>query len=93
MQYFSEAHFPVTAIHGDLPQQERYEALRNARSGQARILITTDQLSRGIDIQTVNVIVNYDMPPSKNARIHRACRCARYGRDGVCATLAHKPLP
>ena len=53
------------------------------RSGSARVLITTDLLARGIDVQQVSLVINYDIPRNKENYIHRIGRSGRYGRKGV----------
>ena len=58
--------------------------MRNFRKCNARILITTDLLSRGIDVQQVSLVINYDLPRDKESYLHRIGRTGRYGRKG-CA--------
>ena len=64
--------------------------MREFRSGSSRVLITTDILARGIDIQQVSLVVNYDLPISKEKYIHRIGRTARYGRKGVAINFVTK---
>lgn len=75
--------FPVSATHGDLSPQERNDILNEFRSGKTRVLITTDLLSRGIDVQQVSLVINYDLPTNPESYIHRIGRGARFGRKGV----------
>lgn len=77
--------YSVTFIHGSMVQQERNEIMTKFRSGESRVLITTDLLARGIDIQQVSVVINYDLPPlkRKDNYIHRIGRSGRYGKKGV----------
>ncbi len=76
--------YPISSIHGDVTQTERDEIMRNFRKCNARILITTDLLSRGIDVQQVSLVINYDLPRDKESYLHRIGRTGRYGRKG-CA--------
>ena len=57
--------FTVSAIYSDLPQQERDTIMKEFRSGSSRILISTDLLARGIDVQQVSLVINYDLPANK----------------------------
>ena len=75
--------FTVSAIHGAMDQTERNQIMRDFRDGRSRILITTDLLSRGIDVQQVSLVVNYDLPAQKESYIHRIGRSARFGRKGI----------
>ena len=78
-----EQHFTVSAIHADLPQAERDTIMKEFRSGSSRILISTDLLARGIDVQQVSLVINYDLPANKENYIHRIGRGGRFGRKGV----------
>ena len=79
-----EEGYPISSIHGDITQSERDEIMKNFRKCNARILITTDLLSRGIDVQQVSLVINYDIPRDKESYLHRIGRTGRYGRKG-CA--------
>jgi translation initiation factor 4A len=79
--------FPVGYIHGELSSQERSNTMNEFKSGKTRILLTTDLLSRGIDIQQLSLVINYDIPKSKETYIHRIGRSGRYGRKGVAINL------
>ena len=61
----------VSAMHGDMDQKERDVIMREFRSGSSRVLITTDLLARGIDVQQVSLVINYDLPNSRELYIHR----------------------
>merc|ERR1712156_757759 len=78
-----EANFTVSAMHGDMPQKERNEIMREFRSGQTRVLISTDVWARGLDVPQVSLIINYDLPNNRELYIHRIGRSGRYGRKGV----------
>lgn len=78
-----EANFTVSSMHGDMPQKERDEIMKEFRSGQSRVLITTDVWARGIDVQQVSLVINYDLPNNRELYIHRIGRSGRFGRKGV----------
>jgi len=75
--------FPVGMIHGNLLTKEREIIMNQFRQGEIRILLSTDLLSRGIDIQQLSLVINYDLPIQKETYIHRIGRSGRYGRKGV----------
>jgi len=75
--------FTVSAMHGDMTQQERDVIMREFRTGSSRVLITTDLLARGIDVQQVSLVINYDLPTNRENYIHRIGRGGRFGRKGV----------
>jgi translation initiation factor 4A len=82
-QQLTDRNFSVSAFHAELSQLERDTLMRQFRSGQSRVFISTDVLSRGIDVQQVSVIFNYDLPMKKENYIHRIGRSGRYGRKGI----------
>merc|ERR1712150_271345 len=71
----------VSAMHGDMDQQQREVILKEFRSGSSRLLITTDLLARGIDVQQVSLVINYELPGQRENYIHR------FGRKGVAINL------
>jgi translation initiation factor 4A len=75
--------FTVSSMHGDMDQRERDMIMREFRSGSTRVLITTDLLARGIDVQQVSLVINYDLPTNRENYIHRIGRSGRFGRKGV----------
>lgn len=77
----------VKAIHADLEQNEREDVLRSFRSKQTQILVATDILSRGIDIDDISLVINYDMPSDAEDYIHRIGRTARANTKGEAITL------
>ena len=79
--------FPVSCIHGEMTSESRKEVMKNFRSGHTRILLSTDLLSRGIDVQQLSLVINFDLPKSKEVYIHRIGRSGRYGRKGVAINL------
>jgi translation initiation factor 4A len=78
-----EKDFTVSSTHGDISQKERDIILNEFRTGSSRVLITTDLLARGIDVQQVSLVINYDLPKSLDNYIHRIGRSGRFGRKGV----------
>ncbi|MFQ3568522.1 MAG: DEAD/DEAH box helicase [Aggregatilineales bacterium] len=79
--------FPVEAIHGDLSQDVRETVLRRFRSGLIKVLVATDVAARGLDIENVSHVINYDMPYDPEDYVHRIGRTGRAGRDGIAITL------
>ena len=79
--------FPVGYIHGELNTRERKDVMEKFKSGHTRILLSTDLTARGIDIQQLSLVINYDLPKSKETYIHRIGRSGRYGRKGVAINL------
>ena len=79
----NDNNFSIASIHGEMSQDERNKIMEEFRNGQSRILISTDLLSRGIDVQQVSLVINYDIPNNIESYIHRIGRSGRYGRKGV----------
>ncbi|CAH8482202.1 unnamed protein product [Schistosoma turkestanicum] len=75
--------FTVASMHGDMVQKEREEIMKDFRAGDSRVLITTDLWARGIDVQQVSLVINYDLPNNRELYIHRIGRSGRFGRKGV----------
>lgn len=82
--------FTVSAMHGDMPQAERDEIMRNFRDGHSRVLITTDLWARGIDVERVSLVINYDLPLSREQYIHRIGRTGRMGRKGLAISFVKR---
>jgi translation initiation factor 4A len=78
-----ERNFTVGLIYGEMKQMERDRIMRSFRTGDCRIMIATDVIARGIDVQQVSVVINYDIPRQCETYIHRIGRTGRYGRKGV----------
>jgi translation initiation factor 4A len=78
-----ENEFAVSSTHGGLPTEERNAIMSKFRNGETRVLITTDLLARGIDVQSVSVVINYDLPRQIENYLHRIGRSGRYGRKGL----------
>ena len=77
----------VACIHSDLTEPQRREVMDRFRRSEARVLIATGVLERGIDVQQVSLVINYDIPRRHESYIHRAWRCGRWGRKGVVVNL------
>ena len=75
--------FPVCRIHGDMDKSERSKAFNDFRSGNSRVLISSNVTARGIDIQQVNVVINFDLSKDVHTYLHRIGRSGRWGRKGV----------
>ena len=82
--------FPLTCIHGEMEPDERARRMKEFRSGNIRIMISTDLLARGIDIQQISLVINYELPSQHENYIHRIGRSGRYGRKGVAINLVAK---
>ena len=83
----TQAGFPISCIHGDMDARERMERMLDFRKGAARVLISTDLLARGIDVQQVSLVINYELPTQMDNYIHRIGRSGRYGRKGTAINL------
>ena len=79
--------FVIAFIHGKMSQEERDNVIKDFKEGKSRILLTTDLLSRGIDIPLVNMVINYDLPASKEVYIHRIGRCGRFDKKGIAISM------
>ena len=84
-------HFSVSMIHGDLPQAERDVIIKDFRDGVTRVLLTTDVLSRGIDIEQVTLVVNFDLPKNRELYIHRIGRTGRFTKKGIAINFVTGP--
>lgn len=79
--------FPLSVIHGEMDVNERKKRMAEFRSGEVRVMISTDMLARGIDVQQVSLVINYELPIEKENYIHRIGRAGRFGRKGVTINL------
>ncbi len=75
--------FPVCCIHSNMDKNERNAALKDFRTGSSRVLISSNVTARGIDIQQVNLVINFDIPRSVHTYLHRIGRSGRWGRKGT----------
>lgn len=85
-----ERSFAVSMSHGEMDQSARDSVMKEFRAGASRILITTDLLARGIDIQQVSLVINYDLPVNRESYIHRIGRSGRFGRKGTAINFVAK---
>ncbi|HWA22577.1 MAG TPA: DEAD/DEAH box helicase [Caulobacterales bacterium] len=83
VEQLEEARIPAEAIHGNKSQGQRTRALENFKSGKARLLVATDIAARGIDVDDVSHVFNYDLPDVPEAYVHRIGRTARAGATGI----------
>merc|ERR1711981_451050 len=82
-----DANFTVASIHGDMPQKERDTIMQQFRSGQSRVLISTDLWGRGLDVQQVSLVICHGLPNNRELYIHRIGRSGRFGRKGVAISF------
>jgi ATP-dependent RNA helicase RhlE len=81
------ASVPATAMHSDRSQEQRMKALARFRDGRIRVLVATDVMSRGIDVDDISHVVNYDVPSNPEDYVHRIGRTARAGASGTAFTF------
>jgi translation initiation factor 4A len=81
--------FTLEYIHGEMEVGERKKRMEDFRSGSVRVLISTDLLARGIDVQQVSLVVNYELPMQRENYVHRIGRSGRYGKKGVAVNLIY----
>lgn len=87
--YLAEAGFKTAALNGDLAQKQRTKLVEGLKSGAIDILVATDVAARGLDVQRVSHVINYDLPIDTEAYIHRIGRTGRAGRNGVAILFLH----
>ena len=75
--------FPVKKIHGKMDESERKATHKEFKQGGCRVLITSDLFARGIDVQQVSIVINFDVPKSEHTYLHRIGRSGRWGRKGI----------
>ena len=83
----AERGFKVGAVHGDLGQIAREKALKSFRTGEIDVLVATDVAARGIDIDDITHVINYQIPEDEQAYVHRIGRTGRAGKTGIAVTL------
>jgi len=83
-----ECNFPCIAIHSGLQQEDRIARYKQFKEFQKRILVSTDLFGRGIDIERVNIVINYDMPADSDSYLHRVGRAGRFGTKGLGITFS-----
>ncbi|GAV66020.1 LOW QUALITY PROTEIN: DEAD domain-containing protein/Helicase_C domain-containing protein, partial [Cephalotus follicularis] len=82
-----ECNFPSICMHSGMSQEERLKRYKGFKGGHKRILVATDLVGRGIDIERVNIVINYDMPNSADTYLHRVGRAGRFGTKGLAITF------
>ena len=80
--------YRAEALHGGMDQAQRDRVMGRLRSGVADLLVATDVAARGLDVQRLTHVVNYDVPCAPDAYVHRIGRVGRAGREGIAITLA-----
>jgi len=79
--------FPSMAIHSGLTQEERIDGYNKFKEAKGRILVSTDVWARGVDVERVNIVINYDMPDSSDTYLHRVNRAGRFGTKGLAVSF------
>ena len=79
--------YPVTCLHGELEKPERTHRMKQFISGETRVMIATDIIARGIDVQQISLVINYELPMHRENYVHRIGRAGRYGRKGTTINL------
>merc|ERR1711924_568681 len=82
-----ECSFPSIAIHSGLDQEERIKRYKMFKEFQKRIMVCTDLFGRGIDIERVNIVINYDMSEDGDTYLHRVGRAGRFGTKGLAISF------
>src|SRR5690606_19592028 len=83
----TDAGIDAMAIHGDMPQSKRNRVIGMLRDGKLSVLVASDLAARGLDVDLITHVINYDLPEDPEVYIHRIGRTARAGRDGVAWTF------
>ncbi|KAK6300502.1 hypothetical protein J4Q44_G00286000 [Coregonus suidteri] len=86
-QLLVEQNFPAIAIHRGMAQEERLSRYQQFKDFQRRILVATNLFGRGMDIERVNIVFNYDMPEDSDTYLHRVARAGRFGTKGLAVTF------
>lgn len=86
-QLLTEQNFPAIAIHRAMTQEERLNRYQQFKDFQKRILVATNLFGRGMDIERVNIVFNYDMPEDTDTYLHRVARAGRFGTKGLAITF------
>ena len=86
-QLLTDQNFPAIAIHRSMAQEERLSRYQQFKDFQKRILVATNLFGRGMDIERVNIVFNYDMPEDSDTYLHRVARAGRFGTKGLAITF------
>jgi ATP-dependent RNA helicase DeaD len=82
-----ELKYPVDKIHGGMVQEDRFEVMNDFKRGEFRYLVATDVAARGIDVENITHVINYDIPLEKESYVHRTGRTGRAGKEGKAITF------
>ena len=85
----AKAGYDIEALHGDLTQQQRDKVMGRFRSKSLQLLIATDVAARGIDVEGVTHVINFELPDDMEVYTHRSGRTARAGKTGICISICH----
>jgi ATP-dependent RNA helicase DeaD len=88
-EQLSKNGYDIEALHGDLTQQQRDKVMGRFRSKNLQLLIATDVAARGIDVDGVTHVINYELPDDMEVYTHRSGRTARAGKSGICISICH----
>lgn len=86
-RFLSKKRYKSQALHGDIPQGKRLKTMQDFKQGECHILVATDVAARGIDINDLSLVINYDIPNEKDSYIHRIGRTGRAGKSGRAISL------
>ena len=86
-QKMTELGYPITCLHGELDKKERQKRMTEFMSGDCRAMIATDIIARGIDVQQLSLVINYELPNNREDYVHRIGRAGRFGRKGTTINL------
>jgi len=86
-QLLIDQNFPAIALHRGMSQEERLAKYRAFKNFEKRILVSTNLFGRGMDIERVNIVFNYDMPENSDTYLHRVARAGRFGTKGLAITF------
>jgi len=86
-----ECNFPALCLHAQMEQSERMAIISKFKKFEGRILVSTDLIGRGIDVERVNVSINYDFPPDSDSYLHRVNRAGRFGTKGLAISFVSSP--
>lgn len=88
-EYLAQAGLKTAALNGDIPQKQRERIIEGLRSGKVDVLVATDVAARGLDVQRISHVINYDLPFDSEAYVHRIGRTGRAGRSGEAILFVH----
>ena len=88
-EYLAQAGLKTAALNGDIAQKQRERIVESLRSGKIDIIVATDVAARGLDVQRISHVINYDLPYDSEAYVHRIGRTGRAGRSGEAILFVH----